>query len=323
MGRWHAYYARRAGAEVVAVVDPSIDAARELAVQSGGAATFADAASMLASAGPDVVHVCSPLPTHVEVARRAIEAGAHVLVEKPLAPTAAETRALLDEARARGVHACPVHQFAFQRGVLLALAALRELGEPLHASFAVLSAGAAGRETHAQDAVVADILPHPLSVLQALWPAASLEPRQWTARRPRAGELHVSGLCGSATASAWISMNARPTRCDLEVACSEGSIRLDFFHGYAHVRRGSATRAEKIGQPFRLAAGTFARAAANLAGRAWRRELAYPGLEALVRAFHAAARGNGPPPVSPAQAIAVAEVREHLLREALPGVLAG
>ena len=319
MGRWHAYYARRSGAEVVAVVDPAAASAKAVAA---GAPTFSELGAALSEARPQVVHVCSPLATHAALARQAVDAGVHALVEKPLTAGAAETAALLETARARGVHVCPVHQFAFQRGIASAAQALPRLGEPLHVTFSILSAGAAGGGAEARDEILADILPHPLSVLQALWPGNALDARDWSAQRPRAGEMHVRGRSGGAVVSAWISMSARPTRCDLEIACSEGSVSVNFFHGYAVVRHGSASRAEKIGAPFRTAAGTLAHAAVNLAGRAWRRELAYPGLESLVGAFYAAARG-GPPPVTAAQALAVAELREHLLREAPPGALAG
>ena len=316
MGRWHAYYARRAGARIVAVTDPSVEAATRLVGTE--AAAFSDCATMLAATRPDVVHVCTPLASHFEIARHAVDAGAHVLVEKPLTPDAATTRDLVEAASARGVQACPVHQFAFQRGIARAVAALPGLGEALHARFTVHSAGGEGRAPDALEAIVADILPHPLSVLQALWPGAPLVPGDWSATRPRAGEMHVLGRCASVGVSAWISMNARPTRCDLDIACTGGGVHVNFFHGYAIVRRGAGGRADKIGQPFRAGGSTLMAAASNLARRAWQREFAYPGLEALVRAFHAAARGEAPPPVSPAQVVAVAQVRDHLL-ESLPG----
>jgi scyllo-inositol 2-dehydrogenase (NADP+) len=50
----------------------------------------------------DLVVVAAPNRAHVPLARAALEAGLHVVVDKPLAPTAAEARALADEARARG-----------------------------------------------------------------------------------------------------------------------------------------------------------------------------------------------------------------------------
>jgi scyllo-inositol 2-dehydrogenase (NADP+) len=51
--------------------------------------------------------VATSTPSHVSLARAAIETGRHVVVEKPLAPTAAQARELVDEARARGVLVVP------------------------------------------------------------------------------------------------------------------------------------------------------------------------------------------------------------------------
>lgn len=50
----------------------------------------------------DLVVVASPNRTHVPLALTALAAGLHVVVDKPLAPTAAEGRRLIDEARKRG-----------------------------------------------------------------------------------------------------------------------------------------------------------------------------------------------------------------------------
>src|ERR1700737_616967 len=51
---------------------------------------------------PDAVLVTTVLPGHVPVARAALEAGKHVLVEKPFAPSVVEARSLVELAAARG-----------------------------------------------------------------------------------------------------------------------------------------------------------------------------------------------------------------------------
>src|SRR5919202_1278127 len=90
MGRWHTHALRRLGEPVVAVVDPDGAAAARVASQSSRA--FADLNAALAECAVDVVHVCAPLVAHAELVRTALAARCHVLVEKPLAPSAAETR---------------------------------------------------------------------------------------------------------------------------------------------------------------------------------------------------------------------------------------
>lgn len=321
MGRWHAYFARRLGAEVAAVVDRSPEAARFLARRAGGAGVYDEMGAMLEAARPHVVHVCTPLASHISLALQAVEAGTHALVEKPLTRVAGETQALLRTAEQKGVHVCPVHQFAFQAGVVRAAGALRSLGDALHVSFAICSAGGGEEAGPALDDIVADILPHPFSIVQALWPDLPLEPQDWTAGSRGHGELCVQGSAGGVPVSAYVSMNARPTRCEMDILCRGGSIHVNLFHGYSVVCRGKPSRLDKVSQPFLLAGKSFAAAARNLAARAWRREWSYPGLGPLISRFYAAARGAGDNPVAPRDALAAAVVREHILQQSLPHVL--
>lgn len=276
---------------------------------------------MLDVVRPHVVHICTPLSSHLPLTLQAIEAGVHALVEKPLTQMAGETQLLLRRAQEKGVHVCPVHQFGFQDGVARAAEALDSLGDVLHANFTICSAGGRAETGVALDTIIADILPHPLSILQVLWPCNPLQANNWTAQSRRVGELHVHADTGSIPVNLYISMNARPTRCDLDILCSGGSIHLNFFHGYAVVRHGRPSRMDKIAQPFRFAGKTFAVAAANLAGRALRREMAYPGLGALINRFYAAAKGAGRNPISARDTLDAAIAREHVIQQAIPGVL--
>ena len=70
-------------AQVVAVSDPS-PAARARANQRG-LAVYATASEMLSHARPDVVTICSPPCEHPDLTRLCLEAGVHVMCEKPLA----------------------------------------------------------------------------------------------------------------------------------------------------------------------------------------------------------------------------------------------
>jgi UDP-N-acetylglucosamine 3-dehydrogenase len=64
---------------------------------------FADYRAMIEQAKPDLVVVVTPTATHSEVASFALERGCHTLVEKPIAHSVEEARALVELARARGV----------------------------------------------------------------------------------------------------------------------------------------------------------------------------------------------------------------------------
>lgn len=64
--------------------------------------TTTNPADIAADAGVDVVSICTPTDTHAELAIQMLNAGKHVLVEKPLALTAADVRKVADAARRSG-----------------------------------------------------------------------------------------------------------------------------------------------------------------------------------------------------------------------------
>ncbi|MGQ0539529.1 MAG: Gfo/Idh/MocA family protein [Gemmatimonadaceae bacterium] len=99
-----------AGADIVGGVDPD-PARRELAAAQFRLTPFADLSELLATAAPDVVIVCTPPETHVELASAVLRAGAHVICEKPLAPSVDAAERLLDTARGAGRRLAMNHEF--------------------------------------------------------------------------------------------------------------------------------------------------------------------------------------------------------------------
>lgn len=83
---------------LLAVCDLSPAAARYAASTYGAAGDYTDVDEMLKSVRPDVVHVLTPPATHVDLATRCLEAGAHVICEKPVAPSSDELCALISAA---------------------------------------------------------------------------------------------------------------------------------------------------------------------------------------------------------------------------------
>jgi predicted dehydrogenase len=74
-------------------------------------------AEILASPDVDVVILATPVSTHYPLGMAAIEAGKHVLIEKPLASNSEEARALVEAARERGVIAAVDHTFLYTGAV--------------------------------------------------------------------------------------------------------------------------------------------------------------------------------------------------------------
>ena len=103
------------GVEVAAVCDRSPAAAECAAERHGIRSWFTDHRSMLQEIGPDVVHVTTPPTSHFRLAMDSLEAGAHVVVEKPVTATLEELDTLLRCAREKGLFLIEDHNYVFNR----------------------------------------------------------------------------------------------------------------------------------------------------------------------------------------------------------------
>lgn len=90
--------------ELVAFCDIVIERARTAADKYGapGAQVFEDYRELLKDESIQVVHVCTPNDSHAEIAIAAMEAGKHVMCEKPMAKTAADARRMVEAAKRTG-----------------------------------------------------------------------------------------------------------------------------------------------------------------------------------------------------------------------------
>jgi UDP-N-acetylglucosamine 3-dehydrogenase len=79
---------------------------------------FGDLDALLRAGTPDFAIVAVPTEEHVAAVGRLASEGVHVLVEKPLAATAAEGRVLIDACRAAGIHAAVGHVERFNPALL-------------------------------------------------------------------------------------------------------------------------------------------------------------------------------------------------------------
>src|SRR5437879_6187274 len=111
-GRAHAAAAHQlSSVRVTGVCDPEETRAAALAAEVGGH-PFTDWRQTLEIARPQLVYVTSPPPMHAEQAIAALESGAHVLIEKPIALTMAEAAAIGAAAQQSGRHVqvCQQHR---------------------------------------------------------------------------------------------------------------------------------------------------------------------------------------------------------------------
>src|SRR5262249_22119581 len=88
-------FSEAAGSRVVAVSDLREERRARVGAGSPAVRTTADSRELLADPNVDAVIVATPVATHYRLAMAAIEAGKHVLVEKPLAMGRTEAEALV------------------------------------------------------------------------------------------------------------------------------------------------------------------------------------------------------------------------------------
>lgn len=179
MGKAHSFAWRNVGAffpEVAPVrqqllVGRDDRAVKEAATRYGWAESATDWRAVVSRDDVDLVDVCTPGASHAEIAIAALEAGKHVLVEKPLANTVVEGEAMVAAAAAaaaRGVRS--MVGFNYRRVPALALA--REL----------VATGRVGAVREVRAAYLQD------------WLADDAAPMTWRLRRETAGSGALGDL---------------------------------------------------------------------------------------------------------------------------------
>jgi predicted dehydrogenase len=167
MGANHArIYSELPGVSLVAVVDADAERAEAVAARYR-ARPYTDHRQMLERERPDAVSVAVPTALHETVGLDALEAGAHVLIEKPIAATLESARRLIDRARELGRQLMVGHVVRFNPA-MQALKERLEAGE-LGRVFQIFCRRIGPFPARIRDVgVVVDLAPHDLDVMRFL-----------------------------------------------------------------------------------------------------------------------------------------------------------
>jgi predicted dehydrogenase len=296
------------GVTLVAVADA--DAARVAKVESGGRAKgFPDVESLLRAVQPDFVSVVVPTGLHETVALAVIDAGCHLLVEKPIAATLASARRLERAAAVRGVVLAIGHIERFNP-------AIRELKRRLDQGqggrVLQLRARRVGPFPHRirDVGVIHDLAPHDIDIMRYLLDDevdrvyAEAQSHIATGNEDLfAGMLHFRRGAFGVLDINWLTPMKERT---LTVLCERGMFVADyaaqslaFYENYAAVARegafGSVTEGPMTRYPIQ------------------NREP----LRAELEAFRDAVLSGGPSPVSANDGIAALAVAEALVSSAV------
>ena len=148
---------------VVAIAEPSTARRQAAAVTVPHIRCVADAAAVIGDPEVDAVAIATPIFTHHALASAALEAGKHVLVEKPLAPSVAEAESLAELATRAGRVLMVDHTFVYTAAVrkIAALIAAGELGRVLYLDSVRINLGLFQPDYN----VIWDLAPHDLTII--------------------------------------------------------------------------------------------------------------------------------------------------------------
>jgi UDP-N-acetylglucosamine 3-dehydrogenase len=125
-GKNHArIYSELENVDLIAVADLNEEAACSLG-ERHGAEYHGDPTDLIKRDDVDAISICTPTVTHAKIALEAIEAGKHVLVEKPMTSTVAEAESLIAASEKAGVKLTVGFVERFNPGVIEALRLVRE-----------------------------------------------------------------------------------------------------------------------------------------------------------------------------------------------------
>jgi predicted dehydrogenase len=251
-GRRHmAKYHALEDVELVAIADPS-ETARSAAYLKYGLSTHADWRELKRVV--DVVSICSPASTHGEIVRGFLEAGVHVLVEKPIATNLEEADELIALAAAKGLILAVGHQerLVFDHCGLLSIP-----DAPL--SIESVRAGPwTGRCTDVS--VVMDLMTHDLDLIHKLVPGELVDVR--AAGRVVAGPFVDEMIANlsfedGCEVKLFASRIAETRERSMRIIYSDGVIEFDFLTRAIRNTTNCALQPLDLADPLGTEIGSF------------------------------------------------------------------
>jgi len=173
------------GCEVASVCDRSPGALKRVAQAYPDVATTTDASELMISPKIDAIAIVTPVHTHFELAKAALEQGKHIFIEKPFTASTAQAEQLIELATRRHLTIMVDHTFLFTGAVrkIRQLVDERVLGDIYYYDSTRVNLGLFQHDV----SVIWDLAPHDLSIMDFL-----------IQRKPEAviatGEAHLNGL---------------------------------------------------------------------------------------------------------------------------------
>src|SRR6266496_2198989 len=154
------------GSELMAVCDKSTAARRRMQKAHPGIAVATEASEILTSPDIDAIAVVTPVWTHYELAKAALENGKHIFVEKPFTSNSAQAEELIALAEKKNLKIMVDHTFLFTPAVqkIKQLLEQGELGKLYYYDSTRVNLGLFQHDVN----VIWDLAPHDLSIMDYL-----------------------------------------------------------------------------------------------------------------------------------------------------------
>lgn len=234
--------------EIVGLCDSNRGAAEALAARFGVGRVVGSLAE-LADAQPNVVYVLTPPASHATLAIQAMDMGCHVLVEKPMADSAADCEAMLARAKATGLTLGVNHSDLFDPVLMQALDAAKSgaIGEVLsvdiirNSEYPPYAGGPLPGQVKQGSYPFRDLGVHGFYTIEAfLGPIAQADVQyQSRGADPNLGfdEWQARAQTATGVGRLLLSWNARPMENRLSVRGTKGTIEVDRFTQTCRIHR--------------------------------------------------------------------------------------
>jgi predicted dehydrogenase/nucleoside-diphosphate-sugar epimerase len=304
---------RYPGAVIVGIADRDIGRAKAQAQRFGVGRTFTDLAQLLALK-PDVIHILTPPGTHAPLAVQALQGGAHVYVEKPMALNVEDCELMTRAAQTANRQLCVGHCWLYSPAMLRAHALIASgvTGEVLQAAasfnFDVRRNASYGDGHWASDlpgGLAEDLAIHPASILIRLLgaPKKVMAVSRSSPLIPNGGTADaravVEGERGLGTLA--VSLRARPDMGLVDISCERTLLRIN-------ISSMTLTMSRELPVPQKIGRGLgnldmATQLVTGTAGVMWklvRKKVdgSY-GIVPLIHAFYQAIEAGTPAPVGP------------------------
>ena len=317
---------RMRNVKLVAICDENEDLARRVAKTFGIGSYYTDFSKMLGTEQVNIIDICTPPQTHTDLCMRAIEAGCHVLVEKPIALALREIDEIEKAASVNNVKVCQMHNFLFEPVIMKACTFVSEgrIGNVTGIDIRMLGSQSRVEAMLADKkhwchglpaGIFTETLPHPIYLAVAF--LDKVQPVQTCIGKSRsydwvvADEIRVVLKSRKGMGTISYSSHSAKDKVIIDIRGTKKHLRIDLWNsvmtGYGFGTETRASRAlENLGQSLSILTNTTSTTLNVITGKF------HCGHYTLIRQFIQSIQNNSEPPVTFQQARDVIEVLEKI-----------